>query len=126
MYDSLGMVKFNERILNDRLQRFVDEHMRQWLRDQGIEIESEPANYEVSFFNEDVLDEVSCLITAQSGSRSWRSWETAPNARLAFGLSLERLHLDTQLGIEREENVNGQRGSPSQQSTSAEQTRPLH
>lgn len=90
----MGQVKFNERSLNDGLQRFVDENIRRWLMAQNIG--PDPTDYEVAFFDEDTLGEVSCLITVNSGARLWRSWETATNPRLAFNRSLEHLHPDLQ------------------------------
>ncbi len=122
MHDSLGSVKYNERTLHDRLSRDVDEKMRHWLRERRLD--EGPSGYEVSFFDEDILEEVSCLIMVQARNRRWRSWETAPNARQAFILSIERLRLSeqerhgTNIG---EESVNGQQGGAGQRPAAAEQ-----
>ncbi len=89
MRESAGQVKFNERNLNDRLQRFVDEKIRHWI--ENHEPYENPTDYEVAFFDEEALGEISCLIVVQSGAKMWRSWETASNPRLAFSRSLEQL-----------------------------------
>ena len=96
MRENLGEIKFNEHGLSDSgLQRFVDDKMRQWLKSEGLA--EGPTDYEVSFFDEDVLGEVSCMIAVHCGSKSWRSWESADNPRTAFFRSIENLHGDSEL-----------------------------
>lgn len=125
MYDSLGTVKYNEHLITDRLQRSVDEKLRHWMHEQHLD--GSPARYEVSFFDEDILEEVSCMVLVQSGNREWRSWETAANARQAFSLSLERMHeSENQHVIDEEEIANGQRGSAGQRPAVEEQAGPAY
>lgn len=88
-----GHVTVNERIPSERFTRFVDEKMKDWVRDQ--EIAADAFDYEVSFFDEDSIDEVSCMALVQAGSHIWRSWETADNPRLALRRALEGMREET-------------------------------
>ena len=87
----LGHITFNERNPNSRLNRFVDERMREWMRDH-LDVLPE-TDYEVSFFDEDPIGEISCLVIVQSGETLWRAWQSADNPRMALKRSLEHLHL---------------------------------
>lgn len=89
MRDPNGHVTINERVPSQRFNRFVDEQIRDWMRDQNFG--EDPAEYEVAFFDEDPLGEVSCLVVIQAGKQLWRSWETADNPRLALSRSIENL-----------------------------------
>lgn len=89
MREPNGHVTVNERIPTQRFHRFVDEKIKDWMRDH--EFGEQPAEYEVAFFDEDSLGEISCLVVIHSGQHLWRSWETADNPRLALSRSLEQL-----------------------------------
>lgn len=89
MRDPNGHVTVNERVPSHRFHRFVDEKIKDWMRDH--QISEQPAEYEVAFFDEDPLGEISCMVVIHSGKKLWRSWETADNPRLALRRSLEQL-----------------------------------
>ncbi|HVK61079.1 MAG TPA: hypothetical protein VM432_05995 [Bdellovibrionales bacterium] len=92
MREPQGHITVNEHVPTQRFHRFVDEKVKDWLRDHGFE--DQPSEYEVAFFDEDVLGEVSCLVVVQSGEQMWRSWETADNPRAALSRSLEHLAIE--------------------------------
>jgi hypothetical protein len=83
------LITVNERVPSHRFHRFVDEKLRAWIRDQGYS--ENDFDFEVAFFDEEPLGEVSCLIVIQSADRMWRSWETSDNPRFALLKSLEHL-----------------------------------
>jgi hypothetical protein len=93
MLDSSGQITINERSPSHRFHRFVDEKVRNWMK--GNELVNDAAEYEVAFFNEEVIGEVSCLVVIHSGATHWRSWEAASNPQLALRRSLEHLHVDS-------------------------------
>ncbi len=95
MREPLGHVTINERIPSQRFHRFVDEKIKDWMHDH--QLEDRPAEYEVAFFDEDSLGEISCLVVIQAGPKSWRSWETADNPRLALSRSIDRLQENSDL-----------------------------
>ena len=90
--DPHGHVTVNERVPSQRFHRFVDEQVKEWMREHDIS--DRQAEYEVAFFDEDPLGETSCLIVIQQGENLWRSWETADNPRQALSRCLENLHVD--------------------------------
>lgn len=92
MREPVGHITVNERIPSQRFHRFVDEKIKDWMKDHNLE--EQPAEYEVAFFDEDPLGEISCLVVIHSGKQLWRSWETADNPRLALYRSIEHLHND--------------------------------
>lgn len=92
-YEPSGHVTINERMPTQRFYRFVDEKIRDWVRENGLD--NKPVDYEVAFFDEDPLGEVSCLIVLNAGGQLWRSWETADNPRLALCRSIESLRPET-------------------------------
>ncbi len=91
MVEQNGHVTVNERIPSQRFHRFVDEKMKDWINDNEMLDNTE---YEVAFFDEDSLGEVSCLIVLQSGDRMWRAWESADNPRAALKRSIESLSIE--------------------------------
>lgn len=93
IYETTGHVTINERMPTQRFNRFVDERIRDWVREHNLD--GRPVDYEVAFFDEDPLGEVSCLIVLNAGGRLWRSWETADNPRLALMRSIENLRPET-------------------------------
>lgn len=92
MQEPHGHVTVNERVPTQRFHRFVDEKVRDWMREHHVD--DDPAEYEVAFFDEEPLGEISCLVVVQSGDHFWRSWETADNPRLALRRSLEQLKVE--------------------------------
>lgn len=91
--ENIGRVSVNEKNPPSRLQRFVEERVKQWLASQDL-LNASPTDYEVNFFDEDVGGEVSCLITVQAGETQWRSWETGESPQAALNRSLENMHVD--------------------------------
>jgi hypothetical protein len=91
--DTVGRISVNEKTPNSRLQRYVEEKVKQWLVSQDLS-DGGPADFEVAFFNEDTPNEVSCLITIQAGETQWRSWETGESPQAALNRSLDNMHLD--------------------------------
>ena len=85
-------VTVNEHVPSDRFNRYVDEQIQEWLRDHDVSDENH--DYEVAFFDEDPLGEVSCLVVVRANDHLWRSWESADNPQRALCRSLERLHED--------------------------------
>jgi hypothetical protein len=85
-------VTVNEKSPTPSFNRWVDERVRDWMRDH--EIEGEQTDYEVAFFDEDSIGEVSCLVVIHAGNHVWRSWESASSPRASLSRSLERLHED--------------------------------
>ena len=93
---SFGHVTINERNPSSRFNRFVDERMKDWMRDYLDDLPD--TDYEVSFFDEDPLGEISCLVIVQSGETLWRAWESADTPRTALKRSLHHLHTDGVIG----------------------------
>jgi hypothetical protein len=89
---SHGHVTMNEQPASQRFHRFVDEKIKNWMRIHNLA--DKPSEYEVAFFDEEPMGEVSCLVVIQSGRHLWRSWETADNARIALSRSIENLKAD--------------------------------
>lgn len=61
----IGHITVNEHVASQRFNRFVDERLKDWMRDHLPTGSS--SEYEVAFFDEDSLGEVSCLIVIQCG-----------------------------------------------------------
>jgi len=93
MQDSIGHVTVNERVPTQRFHRFVEEKLKDWIRDHGLS-EQHDLEYEVAFFDEESLGEVSCLVVIHAGDNLWRSWETADNPRIALARSLENMKIE--------------------------------
>lgn len=87
--EAVGVVTFNERSATALFERFVQDEVRRWLEDRDEA--SPPLTYEIAFFDEDSLNEVSCLVAINAQGQLMRSWETADNPRMALKRSLERL-----------------------------------
>jgi hypothetical protein len=87
-----GHVTVNERIPSQRFTRFVDQQIKNWIREH--EIDRFTTEYEVAFFDEESLGEVSCLVVVQSGTQLWRAWESADNSRAALMLTMEHLKFE--------------------------------
>lgn len=88
-----GHVTVNEHVPTEKFNRFVDEKVKAWIADhQGDE--PSPSDYEVAFFDEEALGEVSCLVVVHCGGQLWRAWEVGDNPRLALARSLDRLVVD--------------------------------
>lgn len=85
-------VSFNEQGCDTQLEKFVDTNIRTWIDSSGIG--DELTDYEVEFFAEESIGNVSCLIVVQSGPKMWRSWETGDDPQTAFYRSLENLQKD--------------------------------
>lgn len=92
MQEPTGHVTVNERVPTPRFHRFVEEKLKDWMRDHGL-VEGH-TEYEVAFFDEESLGEVSCLVVIHAGDSLWRSWETADNPRVALARSLENLKIE--------------------------------
>jgi hypothetical protein len=95
MLDSNGQVTVNEHSPSQRFHRYVSERMKDWMRER--ELDGESAGYEVAFFDEDSLGEVSCLVIFQNDGEIWRAWETADNPRLALQRCLENLRPESEI-----------------------------
>lgn len=89
MREPSGHITVNERLPSNRFHRFVDEKVKDWMKIHNLE--NNLAEYEVAFFNEETIGEISCLVVIHSGNAMWRSWETAANPQLALRRSLEHL-----------------------------------
>jgi hypothetical protein len=89
MREPSGHITVNERLPSNRFTRFVDEKIKNWMKDHHLE--DDRSEYEVAFFNEDTIGEISCLVVIHAGNAMWRSWETADNPQLALRRSIERL-----------------------------------
>ena len=84
----VGQVTFNDRAATALLEGYVDDQVRSWLDGRN---ESDLTRYEVAFFDEDSLSEVSCLVALFSDGRLLKSWESADDPRLALKRSLDNL-----------------------------------
>ena len=93
MAEQMGHVTVNEHVPTEKFNRFVDEKVKAWIADHDAD-DGEPTEYEVAFFDEEPLGEVSCLVVIHTGGQLWRAWETADNPRAALARSLEGLHVD--------------------------------
>ena len=93
-YEANGHVTVNERMPSQRFHRFVDEKIRDWMHNHHLD--DKPADYEVAFFDEDPLGEISCLVIINSGGQLWRSWETADNPRIALRRSIDNLRSESE------------------------------
>lgn len=91
--ESIGHVTVNEHTPTEKFTRYVDEKVKGWMSDHQ-DADGAPTEYEVAFFDEDVLGEVSCLVVVHCGGQLWRAWETGENPRTALARSLERLAID--------------------------------
>lgn len=91
--ETVGKISVNEKNPTSRLQRYVQERIKLWLDSQDLDKQT-PSDYEVAFFDEDAIGEVSCLITVQAGETQWRSWETGESPQAALNRSLENMHID--------------------------------
>lgn len=91
--ETVGRISVNDQNPTSRLQRYVEERVKRWLVSQELD-EAKPMDFEVAFFNEEVVGEVSCLITVQAGETQWRSWETGESPQSALNRSLENMHVD--------------------------------
>ena len=85
-------ITVNERAPSERFHRFVEEKVRDWMRDH--EIDESAADYEVAFFDEEALNEISCLVVVHAGGQLYRAWEEADNPRLALRRSLDNLKIE--------------------------------
>ena len=93
MSDQMGHVTVNEHVPTEKFNRFVDEKVKTWIGDhEGAD--GQPSEYEVAFFDEDTLGEVSCLVVIHCGGQLWRAWESGDNPRIALQRSLEQLAVD--------------------------------
>lgn len=96
MAEQMGHVTVNEQIPTEKFNRFVDEKVKVWIGDHqsvdgGI---GEPAEYEVAFFDEEMLGEVSCLVVIHCGGQLWRAWESGDSPRSALKRGLEQITVD--------------------------------
>ena len=89
----IGHVTVNERMPSQRFNRFVEEKVQGWLRDNSMD--AAPVDFEVAFFDEEPLGEVSCLVVISSEGQMWRSWESADNPRLALRRTMENIRPDS-------------------------------
>lgn len=97
MREASGHITVNERQPTDRFNDYVEEKIQLWLKEHRANIAIEPQTapeYEVAFFDEETLGEVSCLVVIHDGFQLWRAWETSSNPRLALGQSLAALKVD--------------------------------
>ncbi len=92
--EQMGHVTVNEHVPTEKFNRFVDEKVKAWIADHQGSDEDQPSEYEVAFFDEDTLGEVSCLVVIHCGGQLWRAWETGDNPRIALARSLEHLAVD--------------------------------
>lgn len=102
MAEQMGHVTVNEHVPTEKFNRYVDEKVKAWIGDHEGEA-TQPAEYEVAFFDEDTLGEVSCLVVIHCGGQLWRAWETGDNPRTALARSLEQLVVDD--GVSADENA---------------------
>lgn len=93
--DAHGHVTVNERMPTQRFHRFVEEKIKDWLH--AHQVDESKAEYEVAFFDEDPLGEISCLVVLHTGDQLWRAWETADNPRVALTRSLDGLKPESSL-----------------------------
>lgn len=88
-----GHVTVNEHVPTEKFNRYVDEKVQMWMKEHRGQ-ETNASEYEVAFFDEDTLGEVSCLIVIHSEGQLWRAWETGDSPRSALARSLEHLRID--------------------------------
>jgi hypothetical protein len=93
-----GQVTINQKSPTQTFQRFVDEQVTAWLEAHNLNVSE--SVYDVSFFSEEALDEMSCMISIESNGQTWRAWETADNHRIALARSLERLQPEVDAPLE--------------------------
>ncbi len=91
--ESVGHVTVNEHVPTEKFSRFVEEKVQAWMSDHHAQ-DGAPSEYEVAFFDEDTLGQVSCLIVVHCGGQLWRAWETSDNPRTALDRSLMSLTID--------------------------------
>lgn len=94
MAEQMGHVTVNEHVPTEKFNRFVDEKVKAWIADHQGANDERASEYEVAFFDEDALGEVSCLVVIHCGGQLWRAWETGDNPRTALARSLEFLAVD--------------------------------
>lgn len=94
MQEAHGHVTMNEQVPSERFSRFVEEKVQDWMKDHGFDMAKGAATYEVAFFDEEALGQVSCLVIIQRGNELWRAWEEGDNPRTALSRSLEHLKIE--------------------------------
>ena len=91
--ESYGHVTVNEHVPTEKFSRFVDEQVKKWMGGhQGQD--GVASEYEVAFFDEETLGEVSCLVVVHCGGQLWRAWQSGDNPREALARSLDHLSID--------------------------------
>jgi hypothetical protein len=89
----MGHVTVNEHAPSEKFNQFVDEKVRNWIGDhEGADVQQ--SDYEVAFFDEEMIGEVSCLVVIHCGGQLWRAWESGDNPRSALQRGLEQLVVD--------------------------------
>jgi hypothetical protein len=101
----MGHVTVNEHVPTEKFNRFVDEKVKAWIADHQDANTEQPSEYEVAFFDEDSLGEVSCLVVIHCDGQLWRAWETGDNPRMALARSLEFLAVDDEASATEAEAV---------------------
>ncbi len=93
MREPNGHVTVNEHVPTEKFSRFVEEKVQSWMSEHHAK-DGSPSEYEVAFFDEDVLGEVSCLIVIHCGGQLWRAWESGDTPRAALAKTIESLAVD--------------------------------
>ena len=90
---SNGYVTVNELPTKNRLFKFCEKKIDQWLQSRSdLEPLEGPVEFSVSFTEDDESSQVSCQTEIQLGAHIYRGCDLAPDTQQAFMHSLKRLH----------------------------------
>lgn len=94
-----GEVLVNDQPLRNKLARFIDKKIHQWVERvehregaaPGESAEPDALDYKVAFTQDSDVKQVSCVTEIRLGGNLWRGCELASDTQSAFIHSLKRL-----------------------------------
>lgn len=97
MREANGHISVNETAPTERFNHYVEEQIATWIQShdsQALSASATTPEYEVAFFDEEAIGEISCLVVIHINDQLWRAWETAENPRAALARTLGALSVD--------------------------------
>lgn len=97
MREANGHISVNENAPTERFNAYVEEQVAAWIRaheSSSTTVSETTPEYEVAFFDEEAVGEISCLVVIHINDQLWRAWETADNPRAALARTLAALSVD--------------------------------
>jgi hypothetical protein len=84
-----GTVTINEAPSKSKLFRFCEKKIDQWLESHAVD---SPAEFSVSFTEEDEAKQISCVTEISMGGKTLRGCDVDVDSQAAFLHSLKHLH----------------------------------